>query len=114
MSDDNAQKANQKKLFVGNLPFSMNQDDLSQLFAEYGEVVDAKLVLDRETSRSRGFGFVEFADEDSANKAVDAMNGQEIDGRQIVVNVARPPRPRFADRGSRPGGGYRGNSRNNF
>ena len=99
MSDDNAQngndpQANPKKLFVGNLPFSMGEQDIQELFAEHGEVTDVHLVLDRETHRSRGFAFVEYAEDDSANKAIDALNGHEVDGRAIVVNVAKPPRPR--------------------
>lgn len=104
MQDEPTQ--NPKKLFVGNLPFSMTEDGVTQLFAEYGEIAEIKLVLDRETQRSRGFAFVEYAEEESAQKAIEALHGQEIEGRELVVNVARPPRPR-QDRRDFGGGGRR-------
>ena len=82
----------QKKLYVGNLPWSINNDGLRQLFAEFGEIVDAVVITDRESGRSKGFGFVTFASDESAQKAITGMNDQEIESRKLVVNVARPPR----------------------
>lgn len=79
-----------KKLYVGNLPWSVNSDQLKQLFAEYGEVVDAVVITDRMSGRSKGFGFVTYVNEDSAKAAEEGMNQKEIEGRKIVVNVARP------------------------
>lgn len=83
-----------KKLYVGNLPYSATSDSLQQVFSQYGVVVNATVIMDRMTNRSKGFGFVEFETEEAAQKAVDAMNGQELDGRKIVVNIARPQKPR--------------------
>jgi RNA recognition motif-containing protein len=83
-----------KKIYVGNLSFNSNDDDLANTFAEFGEVVSAKVILDRETGRSRGFGFVEMSDDNAAMAAIQAVNGKEIDGRQLNVNEARPREPR--------------------
>jgi len=80
-----------KKLFVGNLPWAVTTDDLVQLFSQYGDVQDAIVLTDRETGRSRGFGFVEMPDE-QATAAIEALNGFELQGREIVVNEARPKR----------------------
>ncbi|MFV1917599.1 MAG: RNA recognition motif domain-containing protein [Patescibacteria group bacterium] len=85
---------NQKKLYVGNLSYDSTLDTLKAAFSEFGEIVDATIITDRNTGRSKGFGFVEFADEESAKKAQEAMSGKEFDGRQLVVNVARPARER--------------------
>lgn len=85
---------NKNKLYVGNLSYDTTLDALKAAFAEFGEIVDAIVITDRNTGRSKGFGFVEFADEEAAKKAQEAMNGKEIDGRQLVVNVARPSRER--------------------
>lgn len=85
---------NKKKLYVGNLPYTVTSDELKSMFSEYGELVDAVVITDRDTRRSKGFGFVEFADEEAAKKAIEAMNEKEIDGRKLVVNVARPARDR--------------------
>jgi len=82
------------KMYVGNLAYETNDEGLKQLFAEFGEVTDAKVIVDKFSNRSKGFGFVTMADEASAQKAIDAMNGKEVDGRQIVVNIARPMRER--------------------
>lgn len=82
------------KLYVGNLPYGVNDEGLKQLFAEFGEVTDAKVIVDKFSNRSKGFGFVTMADDASAQKAIDAMNNKEIEGRAIVVNVARPMKPR--------------------
>ena len=76
-------------VYVGNLPFSTNGADLETLFAEYGEVESAAVITDRDTGRSRGFGFVEMPD-DAANKAIENLNGSDYDGRQLTVNQARP------------------------
>lgn len=79
-----------KKLFVGSLPFSSTSDDLSQLFSKVGAVVSANVITDRMTGRSRGFGFVEMEKDEDATKAVEKLNGHELEGRAIVVNEARP------------------------
>lgn len=76
-------------LFVGNLPFSTNSNELEQMFTPYGSVSRAQVITDRDTGRSRGFGFVEMDSDDEAQKAIDALDGSDIDGRQIKVNVAR-------------------------
>ncbi len=116
------QQVNPRKLFVGNLPYTVTEDQLTQMFAEYGEIVEAKLVINKFDGRSRGIGFVEFATEEEAQKAIEATNGFEIDGRALVVNVARPQAPRenrprrdfggggYNDRRS-SGGGFGGGSR---
>lgn len=78
-------------LFVGNLPFSTTDDDLRQAFEAYGTVDSARVILDRDTGRSRGFGFVEMPD-DAGNAAIEALDGSELAGRQIKVNEARPRR----------------------
>ena len=83
---------NKKKLYVGNLPYKITSDELNSLFTEFGDIVDAVVITDRASGRSKGFGFVEFADEAVAQKAVDAMNGKEMEERKLVVNFARPPR----------------------
>ena len=85
------------KLYVGNLPYSMRDDDLQQHFAQFGQVNSAKVMMDRETGRSKGFAFVEMGSRDEAQAAIRGMNGQSIDGRNLVVNEARP-------REERPGG----------
>lgn len=78
------------KLFVGSLPWSVDDAQLQELFEGFGEVSSARVITDRDTNRSRGFGFVEFANEDDAQKAVDAMDGSEVDGRTINVSIAKP------------------------
>ncbi|MDD5692898.1 MAG: RNA-binding protein [Patescibacteria group bacterium] len=82
------------KLYVGNLPYTMNDESLGQLFAEFGEVVEAKVIADKFSGRSKGFGFVTMGDEDSAKKAIEAMNGKDVGGRNVVVNVSRPKEKR--------------------
>jgi RNA recognition motif-containing protein len=82
------------KLYVGNLNFDTTDQGLEQSFSEYGEIVSAEVVRDRNTDRSRGFGFVEFSQEEDAQKAKEAMNGKELDGRVLKVDEARPPRQR--------------------
>lgn len=92
------------KIYVGNLSFQTSEQELSAAFEEHGAVQSANLVMDRETGRPRGFGFVEMADDD-ARKAIDAMNGMELGGRQLTVNEAKPRENRGGGGG---GGGYRG------
>ena len=86
-----------KKLYVGNLSYKVTEDDLKGLFKEFETVTEVNLVTDRATGRSRGFGFVEFSSDDDADKAVKSLNGKTFQDREIVVNVARPPK----NRGSR-------------
>jgi RNA recognition motif-containing protein len=76
-------------IYVGNLPFTANDADLRNLFASYGEVASASVITDRDTGRSRGFGFVELADEGAA-RAIEELNGADMDGRQLTVNQAKP------------------------
>lgn len=102
-------------LYVGNLPYSMNDQELNDLFSEVGDVQSARVMSDRETGRSRGFGFVEMADDDAGHQAIEKLNGTDIDGRALVVNEARPreERPRSGGfggggGGGRSGGGYGG------
>ena len=77
------------KIFVGSLPWSINNDSLKELFAQYGEITEAVVITDRDTGRSKGFGFVTFAKEEDAQKSLE-MGGKEVEGRTIVVNIARP------------------------
>ena len=79
-----------KKLFVGSLPWAMNDEALKEAFASHGNVISANIVTDRHTGRSRGFGFVEFEIDSEAAAAIEALDGSEIDGRKIVVNEAKP------------------------
>ena len=92
-----------KKLYVGNLPYSVNDASLSDLFSEFGTIESATVITDRMSGRSKGFGFVEFSADEEAQKGIEAVNGKEIDGRALTVNEARPKAPR--DGG---GGGGRG------
>ncbi len=81
-------------LYVGNLPWSTTEDDLSSMFGTYAEVKSSRIITDRETGRSRGFGFVEVEEAEVA-RVIDSLNGSEVGGRQIVVNEARPRQQRF-------------------
>lgn len=83
-----------RTLYVGNLPWSTTEDELAQAFSAHANVISARIITDRETGRSRGFGFVEVADED-ADRAVEAMNGSQIGGRDIIVNEARPRQSKY-------------------
>jgi cold-inducible RNA-binding protein len=94
------------KLYVGNLPYSFRDDDLQQHFGEHGTVTSAKVMMDRDTGRSKGFGFVEMGDDAQAQTAIKAMNGQQFDGRALTVNEAKPMEPRAPRSGG--GGGYGG------
>lgn len=89
------------KLFVGSLPWETDDQRLHDLFAPFGEVVSATVLRDRMTNRSRGFGFVEMSDDEAAQKAIEALNGSDIEGRKIVVNVARPREERPGENGGR-------------
>ncbi len=89
------------KIYVGNLPYSVNDSALESNFSEFGSVTSAKVMMDRETGRSKGFGFVEMSSAEGAQAAINGLNGMSVDGRSIVVNLARP---REEGRGS--GGGY--------
>ncbi len=102
-------------IFISNLSYSVKDADLNQLFSEYGEISSAKVIMDRETGRSRGFGFVEMPDEEAGQKAINELNGCEYDGKVINVNVAKPKENRDGNRGGgynrgggndRRGGGY--------
>lgn len=99
------------KLYVGNLPYSTTDADLNELFAQYGTIVSATVIMDRDSGRSKGFGFVEFEADDAAKAAIEALNGKENGGRNLVVNEARPREDRPArprdDRGGNGGGSFR-------
>ena len=94
-----------KKLYVGNMSYSMTNDALSQLFAPHGKVVSAEVIMDRETGRAKGFGFVEMSSDQEAQAAINALNGQDCDGRALTVNEARPKEPRAGGFGGGGGGG---------
>lgn len=93
------------KLFVGKLSYDTTNDSLQALFAQYGNVISAQVIMDRETNRSKGFGFVEMEDQAAAQAAIDALDGKEFEGRIIAVNVAKPreDRPRTGGNGFRGG-----------
>ena len=92
------------KLFVGNLSFDVTENDLQDAFAAFGSVTEANLMMDRMTNRPRGFAFVTMSSADEAQKAIDGLNGRELGGRALTVNVARPREERSGG-GGRPGGG---------
>ena len=97
----------EKRLYCGNLAFSVDDDQLRELFAQYGDVKSANVISDRESGRSKGFGFVEFAGEDEAKAAIEALHEFEFEGRRLTVNEARPreERPRRSSGGGGRGGG---------
>ncbi|MEO8083220.1 MAG: RNA-binding protein [Ardenticatenales bacterium] len=95
-----------KKLFVGGLPWSVTSEELQDMFAPHGEVTDAVVIKDRESGRSRGFGFVEFEDDAAAQAAINALNNSDLGGRTITVNEAND-RPAGGGGGGGGGGGYR-------
>ncbi|HWG50696.1 MAG TPA: RNA-binding protein [Candidatus Acidoferrales bacterium] len=101
------------KLFVGNFSFSTTEEDLRALFAPYGSIDSVAVVTDRTTGRSRGFGFVEMPDRGQAEKAIEALNGKEVDGRTLNINEARPKADNAGFRGGR-GGNSRGASRDDY
>ena len=90
-----------KKLYVGNLPYSVRDGDLEQAFGQFGSVTSAKVMMERDTGRSKGFGFVEMGSDEEAQAAINGMNGQPLGGRSVVVNEARP----MEERPPRSGGG---------
>jgi len=91
---DTQGQVNPAKMFVGNLPYRITEDDIRQAFSQFGTVSDVRLISDRATGRAKGFGFVEMSSADEANAAVEGMNGKDLQGRNIVVNIARPMAPR--------------------
>lgn len=93
------------KLYVGSLPYSTTEQELSELFAQHGTVQSAKVITDRFTGQSRGFGFVEMATDEEAQKAIAALNGAQLGGRTLVVNEARPQEKRSFGAGSAGAGG---------
>ena len=95
-----------KKLYVGNLPFSTTEAAVSDLFSQVGAVDSVRLITDRDSGRSKGFGFVEMSSQEDAEKAISELNGKEFDGRALTVNEARPQEPRSGGGGG--GGGFRG------
>ncbi len=102
------------KLFVGGLAYAITSDQLNEMFSAIGTVQSAQVIIDRDTNRSKGFGFVEMSTEDEAQKAIAELNGKDIEGRSIIVNEARPQEkrePRSFGGGSGGAGGYRGNDR---
>jgi RNA recognition motif-containing protein len=90
-------------IYVGNMNFNLGNDDLFNLFSQFGTVTSAKIINDKVTGRSKGFGFVEMENDDDARKAISSLNESEVQGRKLIVNEARPQEPR-----SGGGGGYRG------
>lgn len=96
-------------IFIAGLNYNMSEAELGELFAKYGEVVSVKIIMDRETGRSKGYGFVEMADDEAGDKAIAALNEVDMDGKTLSVSVARPreERPRRSY-GNNGGGGYRG------
>ena len=100
-----------KRLYVGNLSYSVTSDLLQEMFEQYGRVRTAQVLIDRETNRSRGFGFVEMEDDAEADAAIEALDGNDHDGRRLTVNEARPREPRTGGGGSGGGGGGYGGGR---
>jgi len=96
-----------KKIYVGNLPYSVDSAALQDIFAEFGQVESANVIMDRDSGRSKGFGFVEMGSEDDAQTAISKLNGQEVSGRALNVSEAKPQEPRSGGGGGnrRPGGG---------
>ncbi len=101
-----------KKLYVGNLPYSVADSDLQRLFEAHGSVVSAQVIMDRDTGRSKGFGFVEMGSDSEAQAAIADMNGKQVDGRSLTVNEARPKPEGGGGRGGR--GGYGGGGRGGY
>ena len=102
-----------KKLFVGNLPYSISEEELTDKFSQCGTVDSARVITDQESGRSKGFAFIEMSTDDEARKAIEQFDGSELGGRNMVVNEAKPKQPRegggFRGRGPRPGGAPRNN-----
>ncbi len=96
------------KLYVGNLPYSIDKSRLEEMFADFGNVTSAQVIMDRETGRSKGFGFVEMGSDQEAQAAISGLNGKGLEGRNLTVNEARPQEPRSGGFGGGGGGGRRG------
>jgi RNA recognition motif-containing protein len=103
-----------KKLFIGGLSWDTTDDGLRQAFASYGEITEAKVITDRDTGRSRGFGFVTFAQNEDAKSAISKMDGTSLDGKTIKVNEAQEKSPRSGDRSGGGFGGGRGGGRDRW
>jgi RNA recognition motif-containing protein len=103
-----------KRIYVGNLPWSYGSSDLEGLFKQYGDVAEAEVIMDRETGRSRGFGFVSMANDADMQPAIDGLNGQNCNGRPLVVNEARERAPKPGGGGGRGGGGGYGGGRGGY
>ena len=114
--DSNIEHHMSSKLFVGNLSFNTTENDLQDAFAAHGTVVEANLMMDRMSGRPRGFGFVTMGSPEEAQKAIEAMNGAQLDGRPLTVNIARPreERPSGGGGGRREYGGGRGGGRDRY
>jgi cold-inducible RNA-binding protein len=97
-----------KKLYVGNLTYNVNESDLEALFSQFGAVQSAQIIVDRDTNRSKGFGFVEMGSDAEAHAAIQGLNGQDHDGRNLTVNEAKPREARSGGGRSGVGGGYGG------
>ena len=93
-----------KKIYVGNLPFSATQDSLNELFSQFGAVTSTKIITDRDTGRSKGFGFVEMSDASAADAAIEKLHGSDMGGRNLTVNEAKPMEPRTGGFGGGRGG----------
>ena len=99
---------NSNKLYVGGLPYSITDDRLQEIFSPHGAVESARVITDRMTGRSRGFGFVEMSSQTEAEEAIQKLNGSDLDGRSLTVNEAKPQQPRSGGGGGGGGGGYGG------
>ena len=99
------------KIYVGNLPYSINEDNLRENFAAYGDVASAKVMMDRDSGRSKGFGFVEMGSSEQAEAAIQGLNGMSVGGRSIIVNISKPKEASSGGYGG--GGGYR-NERSSY
>jgi len=100
-----------KKLYVGNLAYGVTSDRLREMFSGFGKVESADVIMDRDTGRSKGFGFVEMGSDQEAQAAISALNGQDSEGRKLTVNEAKPREPRSGGFGGGGGGGHRGGGR---
>lgn len=100
-----SQDVNNSKVYIGNLPYSVTEDRLRELCGEFGEITYARVITDRRTGRSKGFGFVEFSTPEAAQAAIEALHGTTLEERELVVNIARPQAPR-TDRSYGNRGGY--------
>ena len=103
-----------KRLYVGNLSFNTTEDQLHELFTANGKVVSTKLISDKFSGRSKGFGFVEMADDAEAEKTISELNGKEVDGRKLTVNEARPMEKRTGNKGRGGGRGFSGGGGGGF